>query len=173
MLWVVLVISRYADVTTPALYGREVNLYWDVRHVSAVAAMLARAATSWLVVLVLGAVVLIPALLYAMLRPALGRIGTAMDRVDERRILGLLATAALVLFVGQQISPRVPRVPRFARPVIASYARQVQLSTAAMTAARTRNVGPPPSIRADLARVRGADVFLIFIESWSRELRPA
>src|SRR4051812_43344347 len=26
-LWVALVISRYADVTTPALYGRQVNLY--------------------------------------------------------------------------------------------------------------------------------------------------
>src|SRR3954470_3260895 len=41
LLWVVLVISRYADVTAPALYGRDVNLYWDLRYVPAVAAMLA------------------------------------------------------------------------------------------------------------------------------------
>ena len=52
VLWVILVISRYADVTAPALYGRQVNLYWDLRHVPAVATMLARAATAWLVVLI-------------------------------------------------------------------------------------------------------------------------
>ena len=28
-LWVVLAIGHYADVTTPALYGRDINLYWD------------------------------------------------------------------------------------------------------------------------------------------------
>src|ERR1700722_6335260 len=47
-LWLRLVIGRYADVAAPALYGREINLYWDARHVSAVSAMLARAASSWL-----------------------------------------------------------------------------------------------------------------------------
>src|SRR5437867_6498540 len=46
-LWVLLAIGRYADVTAPALYGRQFNPYWDVRHLSAVAAMLARAASSW------------------------------------------------------------------------------------------------------------------------------
>ena len=44
-LWVLLVAGRYAEVTAPALYGREINLYWDVRHVSAVAAMLVRVAS--------------------------------------------------------------------------------------------------------------------------------
>ena len=35
-LWTVLVVGHYAEVTAPALYGREVNLYWDLRHVSGV-----------------------------------------------------------------------------------------------------------------------------------------
>src|SRR6185295_16392537 len=30
-LWVVLVILRYADVTTRSLYGRDINLYWDLQ----------------------------------------------------------------------------------------------------------------------------------------------
>ena len=46
--WLLLASSRYAEVTTPALYGRDVNLYWDLRYVPAVAAMLARAAPLWL-----------------------------------------------------------------------------------------------------------------------------
>ncbi len=37
-LWLLLTIGRYADVTAPAVYGREINLYWDVRHMGAVAA---------------------------------------------------------------------------------------------------------------------------------------
>ena len=36
--WTVLVLGRYADVTAPALYGRDVNLYWDLRFVPDVAA---------------------------------------------------------------------------------------------------------------------------------------
>ena len=27
--WVMLVLGHYADVTAPALYGRDINLYWD------------------------------------------------------------------------------------------------------------------------------------------------
>ena len=52
VLWIALVIGHYADVTAPALYGREVNLYWDLQHVAGVAAMLAKAAPVWGVVLV-------------------------------------------------------------------------------------------------------------------------
>ena len=66
--WVVLVVGRYADVTAPALYGRPINLFWDLRHVSAVAAMLVRVAKWWLVLLIIGAAILIPFLLYVLLR---------------------------------------------------------------------------------------------------------
>ncbi len=55
--WVMLVIGRYADVTAPALYGRPINLFWDLRHVSAVAAMLVRVASWRIVLLVVAAAV--------------------------------------------------------------------------------------------------------------------
>src|SRR5690349_5736226 len=32
VIWVVLVVGRYADVTVQSLFGREINLYWDSRH---------------------------------------------------------------------------------------------------------------------------------------------
>src|SRR5437016_4772367 len=41
MLWVVLVIARYGDVTTRSLYGRDINLYWDLQFVPDVSAMFA------------------------------------------------------------------------------------------------------------------------------------
>jgi Sulfatase len=165
-LWIVLVVSRYADVTTPALYGRDVNLYWDVRYVPAVGAMLVRVASWRLVLLVAGVAVLVPMLLYAIVRPAFGRVAKGLERDDERRVLAFASAAVVLLFAAQQLAARLPRVPGFSRPVVSTYARQVELAAAAMTAARTRNIGPPRAIEADLARVQGADVFLIFIESY-------
>jgi hypothetical protein len=62
-IWVVLTIGHYADVTTPALYGRDINLYWDLRYMPDVAAMVARAAPLWLIAAVVGAAAAAHALL--------------------------------------------------------------------------------------------------------------
>src|SRR5262245_50449650 len=47
--WVVLVIGRYADVTSRSLYGRDVNLYWDLHLLPDVGAMFAFVAKPGLV----------------------------------------------------------------------------------------------------------------------------
>src|SRR5262245_9374551 len=49
VLWVVLVVGRYADVTSRSLYGRDINLYWDVRYMPDVGSMLAVVAHPWMV----------------------------------------------------------------------------------------------------------------------------
>ncbi|MET0167361.1 MAG: hypothetical protein ABW318_20445, partial [Vicinamibacterales bacterium] len=43
VLWVFLVIGRYAEVTAPALFGRDINLYWELQFIPAVVALLAQA----------------------------------------------------------------------------------------------------------------------------------
>src|SRR5262245_30240241 len=48
-LWVVLIIGRYLDVTSRSLYGRDINLYWDARHMPNVGAMLAFVAKPWMI----------------------------------------------------------------------------------------------------------------------------
>ena len=50
-IWTVLVLGHYAEVTAPALYGRDINLYWDLRYMPDVAAMVTRVAPWWLIVL--------------------------------------------------------------------------------------------------------------------------
>jgi hypothetical protein len=165
-LWVLLVVGRYAEVTAPALYGRQINLYWDVRHVSAVAAMLVRVASVPTILLALAAAALIPFLLYAALRWALGRLSAAMGRPVERRALVLVASVAVLWFVGQPLDNRFPRVPGFSRPVTQTYARQARLFAGELTSHGAVTLGPGPSFDSDLARVRGADVFLIFVESY-------
>ena len=41
VLWVVLILGRYVDVTVRSLYGRDVDLYWDLQFVPDVSAMFA------------------------------------------------------------------------------------------------------------------------------------
>lgn len=163
-LWVLMVVSRYADVTAPALYGRDVNLYWDLRYVPDVAAMLARAAPRWLILAAFASAAIVPTVLYRLLRWALGRIGEAMADSRERRVLGLLAAAAATAFTGQRLSARFPGEPGFSTPVTLTYARQARLVVTALT--RSRPLAPSPSMDADLALVKGTDVFLVFMESY-------
>src|SRR5829696_4924840 len=66
--WVLLVVGRYADVTAPAIYGREVNLYWDMRHLGAVVSMMATALSPWVVIGVVATVVVISLVAHRFLR---------------------------------------------------------------------------------------------------------
>ena len=45
-IWTLLVIGHYAEVTAPALYGRDINLYWDLRFIPDVAAMVTTVAAT-------------------------------------------------------------------------------------------------------------------------------
>jgi hypothetical protein len=160
------VIGRYAEVTAPALYGRPVNLYWDARHVSAVAAMLLRVASTGRVVLALIVATLVPALIYIVLRWALGRVAEAMRDPQPRRTLALLACLAVLLFAAQRLTAHGPGIPSFATPVTQTYARQARLLASEISGRAAKTLGPSPSFDSDLSRVRGADVFLFFLESY-------
>ena len=54
IVWLILAIGRYVDVTAPALWGRSINFYWDFQFVPDVAAMLARAARLVVVIAAVG-----------------------------------------------------------------------------------------------------------------------
>src|SRR5262244_1678587 len=47
IVWVVLVIGHYADVTSRSLYGRDVNLYWDLHLMPDVGSMFAVVMKPW------------------------------------------------------------------------------------------------------------------------------
>jgi hypothetical protein len=113
--WLALVVGRYADVTAPALYGRDINLYWDVRYVSDVAAMLTHAASFGLVGLVGAGAALVVAILFFFVRWAVARVARALDQADERRVLVWAAAILAVLFAAQTAAPGVPAVPQSPR----------------------------------------------------------
>src|SRR5438552_13601040 len=94
--WIILVIGRYADVTATALFGRDINLYWDLRFIPDVVSLLATAAHVWLVLGVTLAVLIVLTLLYVTLRWALGRVADAANDPRERIVIALAALLVIV-----------------------------------------------------------------------------
>ena len=162
--WVLLVAGHYADVTAPALYGRDINLYWDLRHVPDVAAMVVRVAPAWLVVFAAAVAAVIVGLLYLLFGWAIARVADAMSAPRRRLGIAVFAALVLLLFAGQQLNGGFPSVPAFSTPVTQTYARQVRLVADAIGGSTMVAASPP--IDEDLGFVRGADVFLVFIESY-------
>ena len=186
IVWTALVIGRYAEVTAPALYGREINLYWDARHLSAVAAMLSFSWSGGLVVAGIAGLLLTLAALYLGARWAWGRVAEAAGPPRSRRWLAVAAGWMVAAYGVQllrapapawetlsraELSSEEPPAPKplvgFTPPASLAYARQARSllrqmgSRPALTAANATNV--PDS---DLSRVQGADVFLVFVESY-------
>jgi hypothetical protein len=177
VLWVALIFGRYVDVTVRSLYGRDINLYWDLRFVPDVGAMFAFVANPWLAAAIVLGVVLGPVLIYLPVRWALQRVGHATGNPRARAVLAGTAAGMLLLWGVQALPERLSGVPwsadgpllsviQFAKPVAPTYARVVSEFAYEMTGAGVRALGPAPKMRSDLARVNGADVFLIFLESY-------
>src|SRR5207245_8201220 len=83
--WVLLVLGRYADVTAPALYGRDINLYWDLRFIPDVVSMATRVTRVWLIAASIAGVALAVVLLYAFVRLAWRSVASALVDARVRR----------------------------------------------------------------------------------------
>ena len=166
-IWTLLVIGHYAEVTAPALYGRDINLYWDLRFIPDVAAMVTTVAPWWLIVLSGFGAILVLVLLYALLRLSWRCIAVSMADDHQRRALIALSLAAVAWFIARPPKPEVPgeiTVHPFASPVVLTYARQVRFVAEAIAGSRALPASPP--MTSDLSRVQGADVYVVFVESY-------
>jgi hypothetical protein len=165
--WVVLVAGHYLDVTAPGLYGREFNLYWDSQHLGNVTAMLARAAPLWLIALSVATLAAVVVLLFVVARVALRWLASAMERHTARRALGVTATALLAIFAVQESSAPSAAIVSFGDPVTPAYVRQVRFVLAMLgPGAVAPWLGPAPDLTNSLAALEGADVLLVFVESY-------
>jgi hypothetical protein len=164
--FVVLALGRYVEVTAREMYGRPINLYYDVPHVPRVIAMFAEATPGWAVAAWAIGGTLGVAGAFAIVRWAWARVADALDDSRVRRPAALAAVAACVAFV--------IGAGTFTPPVTASYARQAALLVRAMGGGGAA-LGESPDFTAGLARVHGADVFVVFVESYGAAAfdRPA
>jgi len=161
-----LTIGRYAQVTAPALYGRPINLYWDAQHLPRVAAMLAQVSPTWLVALVaLGTIVLVGGLFLA-LRWALGSVWAGLSQAGPRRGVAVLAAGVAAIYLAAP-GLQLHTGRWFSNPVMPVYARQAEFLWEALIGDAQGDTPRCKTLPAsDLARLAGADVLLIFLESY-------
>lgn len=164
-LWVLLVLGRYADVTASALFGRDINLYWELRFMPDVASLFANVAHPGVVAAVVLGVLFAVAALWWIVRWAIGQVAAAMAEPRPRAGLVALAVALIAAFVLQPVVPDYEHgAYAFTPPVSGTYARQVRLAVSAFRGTAALPLSPP--LHSDLSRVTGADVLLIFLESY-------
>ncbi len=165
--WVLLVAGRYLDVTAPGLYGRPFNIYWDAPHLGNVAAMLTQSAAWWQ--LLLGAAILVVALglALAVTRFTFAWLGMALACPAVRRTAGAVAAAVCLFYVAQYPGPSEPTEGYFASPVSVGYARQARFAAALLgPGAVVPVLGASPVLDSNLSALNGADVLLLFVESY-------
>lgn len=162
-------LARYAEVTAPALYGREVNLYWDLRHATSLAGMLGNVVPGWLIAIGAGMIALALILLYVLASACWRHIGNAMQHPRTRMTLTLVCVLSVAWFAAQRLAPSIQQPPRFSIPVAATYGEQLgRLTLALRERHRPASLPPSPALASTLARTEGRDVIVMFMESYGR-----
>lgn len=169
-IWTALVIGHYADVTAAAVYGRNINLYWDVRHLSSVAGLLAGAAHIWLTCAVVLAIIAVPVIVFLPVRWAFRQVAAAMRLSPPRATLAAAAVLVVACYAaGLGTGSAIPNYdgrPEFATPVTAAWARQARLLVDEITSRGQARIPASPPLASSFSRVRGADVVVVFVESY-------
>ena len=164
---VVFALGRYAYVTVQALYGRDINLYWDAPQFAGVIGMFVRVASPWAVAAVGAGSALAFTALYLIARWSVGRIDAALRLHRPARVgFGAAGLALVGCFMAQQASDAVPRIPRFSIPVTRTFLAQIDRVADAVSGHSNRGIPPSPAMQSDFALLEGSDVLLVFMESY-------
>ena len=164
---VLFALGRYAYVTVQALYGRDINLYWDGPQFAAVTGMFVRVASPWVVAAVCMGTVLILGVLYFVARWSLEQIDAVLRLYRPARwVFGALGFVLLGCFVAQHTSDALPRIPRFSIPVSRTFVAQYDRVSEALSGHANSSVPPSPPLHSSLAALNGSDVLLVFMESY-------
>jgi len=172
--YLLLVLLRYADVTVPALFGRALNLYWDVPQIPRFIWVALKGGAWWQTGVALTVLALLGWGLHRLLRTSIAVVAhEAVPYALRARWTWLATAAALVLVLANYAGVRATW-PLVAKPVLPTYWQQLDLLATAASAQRMALVLPPTSVvdgalasangRA-LEALRGRDVYLVFLES--------
>lgn len=158
-----LALVRLAEVTSAALYGRALHIYWDGRHLGQLLAANG-VPPGWIA----GAAVvglLACALLYRLLLACWRALGQALAAPPLRRAT-VLASAVLLAAFALHGLQGWDRHRLFAGPVTPVLARQLQLTALLPAGSAQARLTPSPAFDGDLAALQGADVLVLFAESY-------
>jgi hypothetical protein len=153
------------ETTALGVLGREFDVYGDFPHLHRVFAMFLEAMTPALGIAVASVLLLIAALALALNWFGLAAIDGALDAAWARRLALLGAAGGAGAFF---LAPR----GGFSTPVASMVARQIgNLRGADEARLKVAALAPPPqTYESSLGRLRGANVLLVFVESYGAAL---
>jgi len=163
-----LMLGRYFAVTAHALFGRSINLYFDLPYLPAVAAMAAESQPILEMIFFAVLLVVLPAALLLAIRYGVGAVAWSLsDRPLRRVVLGAAAAGVGIYSVAGPLGIRWAE-RAFALPVSPVYAEQVKFVADALGGREdrtflSRSASLPPLNPKPLA---GGDVFVFFLESY-------
>lgn len=164
LLTVGLALARYIDVTVTALFGRPINPYWDGRHLIDVLAMSGGGLWQGLVAAL--ALATAALLLFWLVRAGWLRLADALASGPARGATVGIGALMLASFAAQGIGGRDTRC-FFSLPVVPVVARQAELALVQLNGAVAAHpLGDSPRFDGDLSALGGADVLLVFAESY-------
>ena len=160
-----LIIGRYLDVTAPSLYGRPVNLYWDLQHIPGVAAMLI-ADTSAVKILLLGLIVSLAfGSLFWFISALLRLLNTCGKR--SRQWLNVSAILCMLAYSIGMTSDSIHLERGFSIPVSLMYARQALfLYEVRQDSQGAANSSAELKHKAGTIELDKKDFHLVFLESY-------
>lgn len=166
----VMAVLRYLDVTIPALFGRPINLFWDGRHLPQVIVMAADGHPWWRLALI-GSVALLAVgavawLLHRGAAWSLRRLSVWLQSVTVRRIAIAGSMIVLGVFATGRMKESDAINQWFAEPVSAAFGGQLLFLAQALSPQTDRVLPASPAFDGDLAALRGADVLVLFLESY-------
>lgn len=170
-----LALVRYVDVTVPAFFGRPVNLYWDAPHAWQ---LLRLAWATWPAWQVVGALVAVLSALGAVITVSRWAVATMAGCLLARPARPWLAAGGVLLGASFAAYPFVGVDTRwfFSLPITPTLVHQARLLGQALSRERTEaRLTPSPDFAGNLGGLRGADVLLLFAESYGAATldRPA
>ena len=165
VLALVLAAISLIDVEAPALMGREVDFAADFGHVGSVVALFEAAADPLQIVLAVSAAITVPVLLFILVMLALGAIERSAA-ASRPGLAVLLAATALAATLSGPVSDKALAAIEKQGGKLAETWQASHGDRAAFLA----RLGPPPRRDADLVRLAGRDVYVIFFESYGAVL---
>ncbi len=166
-LFLLVAIGRYADVTLPAWLGRKMNLYWDAYHLPKFLEVASQDLAWWQIVGIVLAFVAGFWLLVRGIRLAIEILAVAAAPYAVRSPAVLVATVGVVGLVAANLMKVEAASPYVSGPVYPVYQRQAEILLAAFYPSRFAEALPAsPPLESDLGLLRGADVKVVFLESY-------
>ena len=167
--YLLLVFGRYFDTTAPALFGRDINLYWDALQIPRVVWVSLKSYSIWVSVLVVAAVMALVWLVFKLLQVSIKVAARDAAPYAIARRWPLVLTLGAVAVSVANVNGVVATWPYISKPVLPTYIRQAKLLGTAFAERHQQKVlAPSPAFDSDLGGLKGADVNLFLLESYGR-----